>query len=723
MLEDFLSDIYEKAMTIELLKEASFYSNLRQQYVSCDLWNEAMVPLKKILNDLKDKTPEKYTKLLSNVLETQEYISDNVRFASLIDDEIVPLLYEYMTDYTGIEVDDGKWTMSSSNTGFLTIKNNEVGYVHNPSDPMWESFLYAKSIYNPRIRRYNILGGGLGYPAYQLWRLSEGYAEIYVYEIDDNLEVYADMYGVMSLIGSDKIHYVAGPDKDRVLERFFEDIEDSDIFRTVYYWDENSYSGVYSDNICMIRDSELTTRVFGDKFIRNYTLNMTLDHKYAEDLKADFLRDEWVIVAAGPSLNDNVDFIKESVGKRTICAINASLKWFYLNGVKPDLCTACDPNKTLIPHIESLEKFSEDIPLIADCSTNHGYMEMYAGPKYFVVSDSSMQTEEKRDCALWSYGGTVTSLALEVAFRFGAKKIYLVGADLAYPGKETYAEGVGHENSAFSGHGYTVVSVEDTIIPTSDVFCEYIHQIEKQIRDNPDVEVVNRSFHGAYLRGTYCNCWWEDLPESEVVSDYLNYLRRLMSDSYILGWSEKYYLFRQVLTLLESKNIILNDEEESSVMEVYSVIFDSFRKEMNVFIDPDGSFDKDLEFIIIDEISDGIEEKSRKLFELAKSLTVKHKNVLIINTFEKIGGKKIPIHNTVDLRYNTKMEKANKIFFGNKSFPYYQFPEDMPDTGYYGAFLESTSHRKPGKIYTLTRYSLLADMYRNVFGIPIESIY
>ncbi len=722
MLEDFLSDIYEKAMAIELLKETSFYSNLRQQYVCCDLWNEAMIPLKKFLQDLKDKTPERYNRLLSVILETQEYINDNVRFASLIDTDIIPLLCEYMKNFTGIEVDDGRWTLSSSQTGFLTLKNNDGFFVHNPSDPMWESFLYANNIYKPQIVRYNILGSGLGYLAYQLWRLSEGYAEIYVYETDEIISTYADLYGVISMINNGKIHYITAPDEDAVIERFFEDIDSAETCRTVYYWDENAYKGKYAESISAFINGELTTRVFGDKFLRNYTLNMTLDHQYVDDLKAEYIKEEWVIVAAGPSLNDNQDFIKESVGNRTICAINASLKWFSVNGIKPDLCTACDPNKSLIPHIESLVEFSKDIPLIADCSTNHGYMELYAGPKYYVISDESPQPEENNDAkrSIWSFGGTVTSMALEAAFRFGAKKIYLIGADLAYPGKQSYAEGVGHDNVVFNGNDHLVISVEDTLIPTSDIFSEYILQIEKQISEHSDVKVINRSLHGAYLQGTYCNCWWEKMPESESFSDYLNYLERLKDDSHILGWREKYYIFRQTMTMVESKKIILNPEEETSVKDVYNLILYSFKQEMGDLSFADGKVDNSSEYIIIDEFPNTNASYTKKALELAKNLTGKRKNTLIINTFEKIGGEKVPIHNVVDLQYNKEMETKEKVFYGNLSIPYYQFPEGMPDVNYYLAFIESLGRRKPGKIYSYSKYSLFADACREMLKLPVE---
>lgn len=112
----------------------------------------------------------------------------------------------------------------------------------------------------------------------------------------------------------------------------------------------------------------------------------------------------------------------------------------------------------------------------------------------------------------------------------------------------------------------------------------------------------------------------------------------------------------------------------------------------------------------------------KKVLELAKNLTGKRKNTLIINTFEKIGGGKVPIHNVVDLQYNKEMEAKERVFYGNSSIPYYQFPEGMPDVNYYSAFIESLIRRKPGKIHSYSKYSLFADACRAMLNIPVEII-
>ena len=167
---------------------------------SRDVWNEATFYLEAIIRDLKDSDLHKSTEILNSSFKAQSRYDNWHEFSSIIDGEIIPQVVEYMNYYAGIDVTEGEWTLKSSPTGFLTIKNEKTGYVHSYTDPMWEGFLSAYNIYDPEVNCYFILGGGLGYLAYQLWRMSGYEADIYIYEIEDEMVTYADLYGVVNVI-------------------------------------------------------------------------------------------------------------------------------------------------------------------------------------------------------------------------------------------------------------------------------------------------------------------------------------------------------------------------------------------------------------------------------------------------------------------------------------------------------------------------------------------
>ena len=283
MLEDFLVDIYDNALALELLKETSYYSNIRHSYKSIEIWNVAIKYLTKLIDEIGETDKKCSSDLTYCLNKAKECFADPSAFASIIDNDIVPKVSEYLKHTATIDVDDGSWTLLSSQTGFLTLKDRNGMYLHSYYDPMWENFLYALNIYDPYVSRYNILGGGLGYLAYQLWWLSEGEADIYVYEVNDSVADYSYLYGVMSLIDKDHIHLVCNDDKDLVVEKYFEEIPDVKIIRNIYYWNDEDYSGPYSEEIRSARIIDNTSRVFDTRWKRNYSLNILLPHfSYAE---------------------------------------------------------------------------------------------------------------------------------------------------------------------------------------------------------------------------------------------------------------------------------------------------------------------------------------------------------------------------------------------------------------------------------------------------------
>ncbi len=722
MLEDFLTDIYEKAMTLELIKEASYYSSIRHIYNRKDLWNEATAYIEKILYDLKESDIKKAAELLDGAQKAQASFSNWHTFSAAIDTEVVPKVTEYLKKFTGIEVDDGKWTLESSQTGFLTIKNNKLGYLHSPSDPMWESFLYAESIFDLDADNYYILGGGLGYLAYQLWRMSEGEADIYVFEVDKELSEYAELYGVLSFIPEDKIHVITGDDTDSILEQYQKNRPCEKTVRTIYHWDYANYKGTYADYFKVQISNEVTGRACEVRWRKNYNSNMRLDHKFLSDLNKNAFKDEWVVVGAGPSLNDNVDFIKESVGKRTICAINASIKWFSRNDVLPDVCTVCDPLDSLIPHIEGVEGFSKDIPLVADPIANRAFVEMYKGPRYYVFSTVTAMTAgvDKVVGDMWEIGGTVTSMAIELAYRMGAKKIHVIGADLAYPDAVTYADGVGHDVGKWNVNEETVVSVDDKMIPTSIKFYEYKTMIEEQIAAYRNVEVINRSLHGAYINGTFCGQWWENLSVDSDVNAYSKLFEILKRDSNLLDWKKKYYIFWQIIARMESAGVSPNFEIETIIDDAYKAIYESFKNELNWEMASAGIKAKGQTYIFADEYIDDKDPASKRVLNIAKTEADKNQKILIVNTTEKYGGEKVPLHDSIEAQKNKKSESVDTVFWGNRSFTYFQFPDGMPDIKYYRAFLDSISESIPDKMISASKFSLIADYCREKMGVPFE---
>ena len=115
-----------------------------------------------------------------------------------------------------------------------------------------------------------------------------------------------------------------------------------------------------------------------------------------------------------------------------------------------------------------------------------------------------MTTEKEyadTDEEIWQFSGSVAGLALEAAIRLGAKRIYLVGQDLAYPDGKTYAEGMPYQADAGSRGTMLVPAVDGGMVPTSEAFHWFRQGLEAQIAKYDQVEYINMSKHGALIKG------------------------------------------------------------------------------------------------------------------------------------------------------------------------------------------------------------------------------
>ena len=702
-------------MTIELVKEVKLSNDLRSTRQTFETWNRLLGYIEYIRNDLAKSDPDMLYDLIACMQATKNLMNNKPVFSASLETGIIPRLIRYMNNYTGIDVTEGKWTLESSQTGFLTIHDDKGMYLHSPSDPMWEAYVLARDVYDPDIKGYRILGVGLGYLPYQIWRLSEGAAEIFIYETDKELLNYADSYGVLSYIDEDNLHIIHKDDPEDVYYEFFESMKDVDYEckRYVYCSKYEDYDGEYNETISEFVLNESVTREFARKWDMNYARNENLPHKNIGEFDKELHSKEWVIVAAGPSVDENEDFIRESVGKRVICTVNTSIRWFFKKGLKPDICVACDPFDQMYEHIAGMQSVTEDVPLIADAVTNWRFMQEYLGDKYYVLSASSIANKDRNGENMkyeyMNFGGTVTDMAVCVAIRLGASKVYMVGADLAYPGGRNYSDNMSHKVESGINSGVTCVSVDGEDVQTSGTFNYFKNCIESHILANKEVRFENRSKHGAYIKGAFCGQWWEDNSSLKSAEDYSKYLEKLLGESKILGWKEKYYIFWQVMRKMIAEDVEMTENLRDMISENYRRIYEAFKQELDWTPTPGIANDPGQTFVFASAFYNGKDTMSRRTLRCAKKQTMAGRNTLIVNTAEYLGGSEMPLEDHEESQYDSELEKTEVVFYENKPYSYYQFPNCMPDLDFIREFLEFADVHRPGHMVKLNEYSLLAD--------------
>lgn len=224
-----------------------------------------------------------------------------------------------------------------------------------------------------------------------------------------------------------------------------------------------------------------------------------------------------IVVAAGPSLDKNIDDLKDVQDKACIIACDTALKPLLNHGIKPDFFLVVDPRKPekLFDHPEV-----KNIPFVACVNIPNDIMKKHTGKKFFYateeklleetvmigLSDKNFPVNIKEGMSYLPTGGSVATSAFSLAQYLGSKKIILVGQDLAMTNNKTHADGTFKDKMDkidFSKGNYIKVEgIDGQDVYTIGNLELYLKWFEKQIRECPDVEVIDATEGGALIHGS-----------------------------------------------------------------------------------------------------------------------------------------------------------------------------------------------------------------------------
>lgn len=497
MAEEFLEGIYGEAYLAYRLKKAVEYARIHDEFHMIAICNDVFLPLCEICKEYLQKDKDKGIALWQSIQSLVKIDNDLVRRGDVIEEQILPLLKEKIKCCGGdisVENEEGDYLFESSASGFLTLVDLKYNkYIHSAADPMWEAGKLAEYIFDPERKEYCVRGLGLGYLIYQLYSLSEGTVKIHVFEKDARMVEYAKRYGVLSWVPEDGVDIMI----DEQPESFLRCIAKRDMGYYVFLPE------IYREGDDVRRKLEdaymqfATPKKLHEESELNYWKNHRSSCRAVSELDTKSLSKDFIIVAAGPSLDDNLDFLKENQGKKTVIAVGTVFRKLLECGIMPDMVAVLDPQERTYRQIEGLEE--EKVPMLVAVTAYWKFAANYQGDKYLIPLMGVHEEKEKEEP--WAIGGTVTHLAIEAAVRFGAEKIYLVGVDLAYPNGLSHAEGTLDRAVKSTEDMLAVKGVGASTVYADSMFITYRKWIEDRIALTPQIAYYNMSRVGAKIAG------------------------------------------------------------------------------------------------------------------------------------------------------------------------------------------------------------------------------
>lgn len=213
-----------------------------------------------------------------------------------------------------------------------------------------------------------------------------------------------------------------------------------------------------------------------------------------------------ILVAAGPSLDKNIELLKQVKGRALIVAVDRALNSLFEHGITPDLSCTIDANKSLANYENPI---SEEVPLLCIPEANRKILDKHKGKKLFVIPNGfTRKVVDRLDLEQDELviGGSVATAAFGALTAVGFKNIILIGQDLCIYGNHTHAFAAEKGNELIIPDDEDRIKVKANdggIVETRHDFKFYIDWYVEHIQALEEgYTVINATEGGALIEGT-----------------------------------------------------------------------------------------------------------------------------------------------------------------------------------------------------------------------------
>ncbi len=242
-----------------------------------------------------------------------------------------------------------------------------------------------------------------------------------------------------------------------------------------------------------------------------------LDGKVLDSMRHIFPEElPCIVVAAGPSLEKNVEVLRQAKGKAFILCVDTALTFLLERGIVPDMACTVDPQKGT--SYFTRPELSE-IPIAVATDSDYRSLEAIKDikPVYFSTTNDfceRLYKEKGWEIEYFDGGGSVGTVCFQIGLKLGFKTIIIIGQDLAFTEKKSHA-GTGDLKESDMIYGMLMVDgyYGGQVLTRMD-FKHYIDWYNMRIPQLKDVKVINATEGGARLTGA------EQMTLQEAVDEY-----------------------------------------------------------------------------------------------------------------------------------------------------------------------------------------------------------
>ena len=523
---------YDQAVRIFRTLTTAFMQILDAVFVDMKFYNQEM----EVVN------PQGISMSLQDITNAQES-KDYVLFADLLELQLKPFvgsLQEVIRNYEGVGVDtavwesnlsaldksnpdlkkkleeyhqryekenangtwNGKHHLEMTNYGSYTLAGQDdrgIYYYHSNVNPETEAMDFAKYYYDIEQDTYLIWGLGLAYHVKEMFRIDNGIT-MKVFESDLDVIYHCFMANPFpEILSSPNFSLVYDPDFTQIVSALGN--TENFIIHSPSLRHINNAKVREQMEQFFIRDSgKRNVKVLFESNSRENFRNLD---GYVDELEPEFMGKDIVIVAAGPSLDKNVELLKSKKPGTIIMAVETVFRKLLSLGIDVDYMIVTDANSRIYSHIAGLE--DRQVPMLYLSTAFKGYAKNYKGKKYLICQDGYDKAEQlakENGWNLYDTGGSVSTTALDVCIRLKCKSIAFIGLDLAYTDNLAHAAGAARREAGNTEDMQQVPAIGGGTVPVSRVFMIYNQWIANRVKkEDVTMQIYDATEGGAVIPG------------------------------------------------------------------------------------------------------------------------------------------------------------------------------------------------------------------------------
>ena len=234
----------------------------------------------------------------------------------------------------------------------------------------------------------------------------------------------------------------------------------------------------------------------------------------------------FVLVGAGPSLDESIDFLKKIKDKAIIVASNSPFRKLINAGIEPHLVVTADPMAPTLAGFENLN-YEHAVPMACPFSAYPEIVSRFSGriltwSTFNPIVDYVKDTLGKKEGTKILEKGTVSGCVLDISKLLGCKRVYFVGQDMCvrddgryYSDDTSYSDSGAHYASSNKGQRLPG-NTQEKVLVEGRLFV-YLKTFEQFIKESPDVEYINLCRTGVRIEGA------PYMDQNEALSTILDY--------------------------------------------------------------------------------------------------------------------------------------------------------------------------------------------------------